>query len=321
MFVNGTFDYGGPPHLQASSAITRKKPKVPMSAHTQDDVMGIVAKDTMTTIQKTNLRSEVLIPPPSHPFKLAKRLPTKPVPAPIEILSSTDGVEKPDEEPLNSSNGKIHSEDNADYGDFSHSRSWKLDTRVVQAMKKHVQPIGLEEEMAIENKPSAQATGKAHAKGGHSSPLTVGFSGDEEQQSQPAIDNAAMHLCDGPPDIVKGGQPALTKTMRLLQEDEDSQNNSRAVQPETLVDHLTSVQVTEAPILLAVPSSPCKTELPAKHTGGNGQSGHVQDVPPPLLQNLTCAPSEDICPGPPFLTLMHQNLAMLTLVGPQQSLP
>ncbi|KAG1801844.1 uncharacterized protein BJ212DRAFT_1487572 [Suillus subaureus] len=77
MFVNGTFDYGGPPCLQASSAITRKKkPKVPMSVHTHDDVMGIVAKDTMTTIQKTNLHPEVLIPPPSHPFKLAKQLPT-----------------------------------------------------------------------------------------------------------------------------------------------------------------------------------------------------------------------------------------------------
>jgi hypothetical protein len=188
MFVNGTFDYGGPPRLQASSAITRKKkPKAPVSAHTQDDVTGIAAKDTTTTIRKTNLRPEVLIPPPSRPFKLAKRLPTKPVPAPIEILSSTDGVKKPDEEPLDSSNGEIHSEDNADYGDFSRSRKRKLDTGVVRAMKKRVRPIGLEEETAIENKPGAKAAGKARAKGGRSSPLTVGFSGDEEQQPQPAI--------------------------------------------------------------------------------------------------------------------------------------
>ncbi|KAG1801845.1 uncharacterized protein BJ212DRAFT_1487573 [Suillus subaureus] len=161
--------------------------------------------------------------------------------------------------------------------------------------------------MAIENKPGAKAAGKARAKGGHSSPLTVGFSGDEEQQPQPAIDNAAMHLHDGHPDIAKvqcarpvtkGGQSALTKTMHLLQEDEDLQSNSRAVQPETSVDCSTSVQVTKAPILPAAPSSPCKTELPAEHTGGNGQSGHVQDVPPPLLQNLPCAPSEDIHPSP-----------------------
>lgn len=86
--------------------------------------------------------------------------------------------------------------------------------------------------------------------------------------------------------------------MRLLQEDEDSQSNSRAVQPETSVDCSTSVQVTEAPILPAVPSSPRKTELPAEHTGGNGQSGHVQDVPPPLPQNLPRAPSDDIRPSP-----------------------
>jgi hypothetical protein len=77
------------------------------------------------------LHPKVLIPPPSRPFKLAKHLPTKPVPAPIEILSGTDAVEKPDEEPLDSSNGKIHSEDNANYGDFSCSQKWKLDTRVV----------------------------------------------------------------------------------------------------------------------------------------------------------------------------------------------
>ncbi|KAG2123494.1 hypothetical protein BD769DRAFT_1669947 [Suillus cothurnatus] len=92
--------------------------------------------------------------------------------------------------------------------------------------------------------------------------------------------------------------------MCLLQEDEDSQNNSRAVQPETSVNHLTSVQVTEAPILPAVPSSPHKTELPAEHTGGDGQSGHVQDVPPPLPQNLPCAPSEDNCPNPTISNLV-----------------
>ncbi|KAG1841475.1 hypothetical protein C8R48DRAFT_781381 [Suillus tomentosus] len=293
MFVNGTFDYNGPTHLQPSSTITRKKkPKVPSSSHTQDDGSDTAVKDTTTTIHKTNLRPEVLIPsppPPSCPFKLAKRLPTKLVQAPIEILSSPDDIDKPDEEePPDLSNGELHSEDDANYDDFSHSWKRKLNT-------------------GGKNKPSAKAAGKAHAKGGHSSPLTMGFLGDEKQQPPPTIDNAAACIHNGPPDVAKvrctcpvakRSQPPLTKAMCLLQEDEHLQNNGGVMYPETSVDRPTSAQVTETPILLVVLSSTHNLEHPAKHTEGNGQSACVQDVPPPLPQNPPHALSEDTHPSP-----------------------
>ncbi|KAG2117887.1 uncharacterized protein F5147DRAFT_648325 [Suillus discolor] len=131
MFVNRTFDYDGPACLQPSFATTRKKkPKVLLSSHTQDNGSGTAVKDTMTTIHKTNLHPKVLIPPPppSCLFKLTKSLPTKPVPAPIEILSSSDDINKPDEEPLELSNGELHSKDDTDYDDFSCLWKRKLNT-------------------------------------------------------------------------------------------------------------------------------------------------------------------------------------------------
>lgn len=146
MFINGTFDYKGPAHLQPSSATTRKKkPKVP-SSHTQTDGdTNIAAMDSTTAIHcNTKLHLKAVIPP-SHPFKLAKHPPTKPVvievdkPVVIEVWSSPDGIDEPhdgddddDEEkeekkkPLNGSGRKIPSKDDKNYDDFSHSWKQKL---------------------------------------------------------------------------------------------------------------------------------------------------------------------------------------------------
>ncbi|KAG0697341.1 hypothetical protein DFH29DRAFT_878752 [Suillus ampliporus] len=155
-------------------------------------------------------------------------------------------------------------------------------------MKKRVRPIEeLEEKRVIGNKPSAKAAGKVHAKGGHLSPLTVGSSGDKQQQP-PAIDNAAMCIRDEPPDVTKvrrahpvakGSQPLLTKAMYLLQEDEDSQNNCRAMCPEASVDHPPSAQVMEASILPVAPSSPHNSDHPAELTEDNGQSVILPPLP------------------------------------------
>ncbi|KAG0697345.1 hypothetical protein DFH29DRAFT_1003814 [Suillus ampliporus] len=182
-----------------------------------------------------------------------------------------DGADKPDaEEPPNLSDDELPSKDDMDRNDFSRSLKQKLNA-------------GGEEKRVIGNKPSAKAAGKVHAKGGHSSPLTVGSSGDEQQQP-PAIDNAAMCICDGPPDVTKvqrarpvakGSQPLLTKAMHLLQEDEDLQNNRRAMRPEASVDRPPSAQVAEVFILPVAPSSPHNSDHPAELTEDNGQS-----VPP-----------------------------------------
>ncbi|KAG0708406.1 hypothetical protein DFH29DRAFT_994247 [Suillus ampliporus] len=124
-------------------------------------------------------------------------------------------------------------------------------------MKKRIQPIEeLEEKTVIGNKPSVKAAGK----------------------QPPAI---AMCIHDGPPDVTKvrhahpvakGSQPLLTKAMHLLQEDEDLQNNHRAMCPETSVDRSPSAQVTEASILPVVPSSPHNSDHPVELTEDNGQS-------------------------------------------------
>ncbi|KAG2102534.1 uncharacterized protein F5147DRAFT_581007, partial [Suillus discolor] len=131
MFVNGTFDYNGPPRLQSSSAATRKKkPKVASSSRTQDDDGDVASMDSTTTIRpKSNLHLDVVVPP-SHPFKLAKCPPTKPVPTPIQVLSSPDGVNKPGaDHPLDISDGKSPSKDDADHNDSSRSRKQKLQAK------------------------------------------------------------------------------------------------------------------------------------------------------------------------------------------------
>jgi hypothetical protein len=205
MFVNGTFDYNGPPRLQPSSAATRKRKQKASSSHIQDDDTDIASMDSTTTIRpKSNLRPEVVIPP-SRPFKLAKRPPAKPVvievdkPVVIEVWSSPDGVDELDddddeeEEPLNGSGREIPSEDDEDYDDFSPSRKRKLKAGGgARATKKRVRSIKESEgKMVIGKKPSAKAAGKARAKGGHLSPVMVESSGDE-QQSRPAIGESSM---------------------------------------------------------------------------------------------------------------------------------
>ncbi|KAG1846830.1 hypothetical protein F4604DRAFT_1936148 [Suillus subluteus] len=310
MFVNGTFDYQGPARLQPSSATTKKKkPKVPSSRTQTDGDTDIAAMDSTTAIRRnTKLRPEVVIPP-SRPFKLAKCPPTKPVV--IEVRSSPDGVDEPcgdddeeeEEEPLNGSGHEIPSEDDKDFDDFSCSQKRKLKAGGgAQATKKHVQSIEeLEGKVVIGKKPSVKVAGKAHAKGGRSSPVMVESSGDE-QQSRPTIDNAAKRICDGPPDVQKvprarpvpkGKQPVLTKSTRLLQEDKDLQNNDGAVHPETSADHPSSAQVMETPTLPAVPSPAHSSDHPAELAPDDGQSVLVPDAPLPLPQNLLQSSSED----------------------------
>ncbi|KAG1901764.1 uncharacterized protein F5891DRAFT_1187230 [Suillus fuscotomentosus] len=189
MFVNRTFDYNGPPHLQTSSAATRKKkPKVASSSRTQDDDGDVASMDSTTTIRpKSNLHLKVVVPPPSRPFKLAKRPPTKLAPTPIHVLSSPDGVNKPGaDNPLNISDGESPSEDDADHDDSSRSCKQKL------------QPKG-EEKTVVEKKPSVKAAGKVRAKGGRSSPLVVESSGDEQQPPPGAMHPETSEAVDRPP--------------------------------------------------------------------------------------------------------------------------
>ncbi|KAG1721629.1 uncharacterized protein EDB91DRAFT_1256431 [Suillus paluster] len=95
----------------------------------------------------------------------------------------------------------------------------------------------------------------------------------------------------------------------LLQEDKDLQKNGGAVHPETSegVDHPPSAQVTEAPILPVVPSSPQNSSHPAELTGDNGQSVPVPDVPPQLPQNPPHAPLEDTRPRPHDNWYLHDH--------------
>lgn len=131
-------------------------------------------------------------------------------------------------------------------------------------------------------------------------------------------DNTTKHIHNGPPNVQKGicysymlkhtntspvphahpvpkgRQPILTKSIHLLQKDEDLRNNNGAVHPKTSADHPSSAQVTETPTLPAVLSPTHGSDHPAELAPDDGQSVLVPDAPLPLPQNLLQS-SSDIC--------------------------
>ncbi|KAG1859751.1 hypothetical protein F4604DRAFT_1930477 [Suillus subluteus] len=172
LFIDGHIDYNGPSRIQVSAATTK-------------------VKKSTTSAAKSTTSVEVLVPPPSRPFKVVARpgpppsRPFKVVPKPpahevIELSTSPDSRD---------ANDQHNSATDSEYEEASQGkRKKRKSSGEPPAPKKHALPVDILPKTAMPAGPSEEKSGPSsqHAnasptKGGPLSPLTVESSSTEEQ--------------------------------------------------------------------------------------------------------------------------------------------
>jgi hypothetical protein len=207
MFANGKTDYGGPPRLKPSSALTRVK-KAENSLNRHKNAEGVLSPPpparSVKVGPKPAVPSAVMTPPspppfcpskvihrpkqavpsvvmspsrPNHPPFCPSRVVSKPPPKPqtevIEINSTSDSQEMTVED------------SDAEYEDDAHAKKRK---RKAVAKSSRVSKKRAPSDEGVEPKKTKGKKGKkpvktsdaSPSKGGPESPLTVKSSGDEE---------------------------------------------------------------------------------------------------------------------------------------------
>jgi hypothetical protein len=172
LFIDGHIDYNGPSCIKASAATTK-------------------VKKSTTSAAKSTTSVEVLVPPPSQPFKVVARpgpppsQPFKVVPKPparevIKLSTSPDSRD---------ANDQHNSATDLEYEEASQGkRKKRTSSGELPALKKRASSVNILPKTAMPAGPSEEKSGPSsqHAnasptKGGPLSPLTVDLSSTEEQ--------------------------------------------------------------------------------------------------------------------------------------------
>lgn len=181
LFIDGHIDYNGPSRIKASAATTK-------------------VKKSTTSDAKSTMSVEVLVPPPSRPFKVVARpgpppsRPFKVVPKPparevIEISTSPDSRDE---------NDQHESATDSEYEDASQGkRKKRKSSGELPAPKKRASPVDILPKTAMpagpseeNSEPSSQHADASPMKGGPLSPLTVTSS--TEEQDPPVTSQSAL---------------------------------------------------------------------------------------------------------------------------------
>ncbi|KAG1853449.1 hypothetical protein DFJ58DRAFT_728198 [Suillus subalutaceus] len=271
LFIDGHMDHNGLPRLKASSATTKVKKS--------------------TTAGKSYMHPEVLLPPPSRPFKVVPRPPACEV---IEVRSTSSDSQ--DE------HGQLEPASESEYEDASHGkRKKRKPSGELHASKKCASPIDIPKAVKIDIKPLKEKMGPSSqgpiasptngTKGSPSSPLMVESSGDERDTPTGTNTNNAMCLRDGPSNkaedtkgctkarpAVKGSHPKgrLSRAIRVIYSDETSDGES--IKPPS--PKPTPVNIEDSAVSSHVDTPAETTEGPVQLQSSNTETNSVHTLPP-----------------------------------------
>ncbi|KAG1724199.1 uncharacterized protein EDB91DRAFT_1255335 [Suillus paluster] len=270
LFIDGHMDYNGPPRLKASAATMK-------------------VKKSATSAGKSSMHPEVLIPPPSRPFKIVPRPPAREV---IEVRSTSSDSQ--DE------HGRPEPASESEYEDASHGKRkrWKPSGELL-ASEKSTSPVDLlPKAVKTDSKPSKEKIGPSSqgpiaspSKGSSSSPLTVESSGNERDAPAGTNTNNAKRLRDGPSNKAedtkghtkaqlakKGSHPKgrLGWALRAIYSDAESDGESiKLPSPKP-----TPVNIEDSAVSSRVDTPAETTEAPVQLPSSNTETNSARTLPP-----------------------------------------
>ncbi|OAX32111.1 hypothetical protein K503DRAFT_787412 [Rhizopogon vinicolor AM-OR11-026] len=257
MFANGQTDYGGPPRLKPSSALTRvRKAESLLDRHAT--AKGVLPPPPPTRSVKVGPKpavpSAIIVPPSPPPFDPSKVIykplkkavpsvvvspshPNHPPVCPSKVVSKAP-PKPPQEEVLEikstSDSQEITVEDlDAEYEDDTLGKSSRA------SKKRALSDEGVEPKKTRNNKGKKplKPSDASPSKGGPESPLTVKSSGDEEHPGGQAEMLPAIRLHDGPPEwetrtkalpkpkpVTKGSRGRMNRAHRMVYSDSEAED-------------------------------------------------------------------------------------------------